>query len=291
VALDFYIQRADRHCGVAVRRNTFPTCALPSASDSTGWLLLSGIRCRVWCSAGDGEPRRYAGSGSPAILAAFIVGPSMCGTRGALANPILDLSLMRFPTFRLSVIGWSLTRIHGGVVPFLLPLMMQLGFGFPPRTAGIVTFVSALGAIAMKATAAPCCACGASVPPWSGTACCRWCAWVCARHSAGLAVVDDLYDPAAERFFQSLQFSAYNTVAYADIPSEAVLQCHQFLYDFQQLMLSVGICVPPPRCTCRDVERARAMRSCRFSAWRLSCDVCFADCSAGVFVVAEECRG
>jgi MFS family permease len=47
-------------------------------------------------------------------------------------HPILDLSLMRVPTFSLSLIGGSLTRITQGAQPFLLPLMMQLAFGLSP---------------------------------------------------------------------------------------------------------------------------------------------------------------
>ena len=45
------------------------------------------------------------------------------------ADPILDLALMRVPTFALSVIAGSLSRITAGALPFLLPLMMQIGFG------------------------------------------------------------------------------------------------------------------------------------------------------------------
>jgi len=44
-------------------------------------------------------------------------------------------------------------------------------------------------------------------------------------------------------FFQSLQFSAYNTVAYADVPSERFSSATSFYTTFQQLMLSLGICV------------------------------------------------
>ncbi|MGP0818160.1 MFS transporter, partial [Escherichia coli] len=46
-----------------------------------------------------------------------------------VADPIVDPALMRVPTFRLSVIAGSLTRITQGAQPFLLPLMLQLGFG------------------------------------------------------------------------------------------------------------------------------------------------------------------
>jgi MFS family permease len=41
-------------------------------------------------------------------------------------HPLLDLSLLRFPTFRLAFIGGSLARITQGAQPFLLPLMLQL---------------------------------------------------------------------------------------------------------------------------------------------------------------------
>ncbi len=54
-------------------------------------------------------------------------------------HPILDLTLMRIPTFRLSVIAGSLTRITQGAQPFLLPLMMQLGFGLTAAQSGLVT--------------------------------------------------------------------------------------------------------------------------------------------------------
>jgi hypothetical protein len=44
-------------------------------------------------------------------------------------------------------------------------------------------------------------------------------------------------------FFQSLQFAAYNTIAYADIPRERMSSATSFYATFQQLMLSLGICV------------------------------------------------
>ena len=65
-------------------------------------------------------------------------------------NPILDLSLMQVPTFRLSVIAGSLTRITQGAQPFLLPLMFQLGFGMSAAKSGSITLASAVGSLAMK---------------------------------------------------------------------------------------------------------------------------------------------
>lgn len=64
--------------------------------------------------------------------------------------PLLDPALLRYRLFRTSITGGSLFRIGVGAVPFLLPLMLQLGFGLNPLQSGGITFVSAIGAIASK---------------------------------------------------------------------------------------------------------------------------------------------
>ncbi len=68
--------------------------------------------------------------------------------------PILDFSLLRYATFRASVVGGFMFRLGIGAIPFLLPLMLQTGFGMTPFQSGMVTFAGALGAIGMKTVAA-----------------------------------------------------------------------------------------------------------------------------------------
>src|ERR1700680_3532321 len=70
-------------------------------------------------------------------------------------NPILDFSLLALPTFRASIIGGFLFRIGVGAMPFLLPLLLQVGFKRTPFRSGLITFTSTMGAIFMKAVAAP----------------------------------------------------------------------------------------------------------------------------------------
>ena len=65
-------------------------------------------------------------------------------------NPIIDLSLMRLPTFRANVIGGSVFRIGVGAIPFLLPMLMQEGFGYSPVESGAITFLSAAGSLGMR---------------------------------------------------------------------------------------------------------------------------------------------
>jgi EmrB/QacA subfamily drug resistance transporter len=66
------------------------------------------------------------------------------------ANPILDPRVFSSPTFRAAITGGTIFRIGNGAVPFLLPLMFQLGFGMTPFQSGMLTFASAFGAIIMK---------------------------------------------------------------------------------------------------------------------------------------------
>jgi len=178
------------------------------------------------------------------MMGGLIVGAIYVWHSKRTTNPILDLSLMRFTTFRLSVIAGSLTRITAGSVPFLLPLMMQLGFGLSAAHSGVITFVSALGAMLMKATAAP------VLRWWGFRATLVWngvlsmvCVALCAAFRPEWPLWIIYVVLLFSGFFQSLQFSAYNTVAYADVPSERFSSATSFYTTFQQLMLSLGICV------------------------------------------------
>src|SRR5665213_772638 len=68
-------------------------------------------------------------------------------------NPALDLTLFRIPTFRASVLGGFIFRLGIGALPFLLPLLLQVGFGKTPLQSGLITFTSAMGAMGMKLVA------------------------------------------------------------------------------------------------------------------------------------------
>ena len=65
-------------------------------------------------------------------------------------EPVLKLSILKQPVYRATIVAGSLFRIGNGALPFLLPLMLQLGFGLDPFKSGLITFISAAGAIAMK---------------------------------------------------------------------------------------------------------------------------------------------
>ncbi|OIQ74649.1 putative transport protein HsrA [mine drainage metagenome] len=65
-------------------------------------------------------------------------------------HPIIDLGILRFRTFRTNVIGGTPLRIAIGASPFLLPLMLQLGFGLSPLASGSLTVATAIGALGTR---------------------------------------------------------------------------------------------------------------------------------------------
>ncbi|UAK24136.1 MDR family MFS transporter [Sphingomonas nostoxanthinifaciens] len=160
------------------------------------------------------------------------------------ANAILDLTLMQVPAFRLSVIAGSLTRITQGAQPFLLPLMFQLGFGLSAATSGTITIAGAIGSLVMKALALPILrrfgfrrslvVCGLVA-----TLAYALCGFF--RPSWPMPMIFAVLVVAG--FFMSFQFTAYNTIAYDGIGKERMSDATSFYATFQQLMLSLGICI------------------------------------------------
>lgn len=66
-------------------------------------------------------------------------------------HPLLQLMLLRIRTFRAAVSGGFFTRLGIGGVPFLLPLLYQLGLGYTPVQSGLLIMPQAVGAMAIKA--------------------------------------------------------------------------------------------------------------------------------------------
>jgi len=66
------------------------------------------------------------------------------------ADPLIDLGILRYPTYRASIVGGTPLRIAIGASPFLLPLMLQLGFGLSPLASGSLTMATALGSLATR---------------------------------------------------------------------------------------------------------------------------------------------
>jgi len=157
-------------------------------------------------------------------------------------NPILDLALLRSPTFFSAVVGGFLFRVGIGAIPFLLPLMLQIGFGLTPFASGSLTFAAAAGAMVMKFSAA--------------TALRRWgfrrVLIVNGVISSAFLASYGLFTAAtahwlllaallAGGFFRSLQFTALNAIGYADVDQSRMSRATSFASVVQQMSGTVGV--------------------------------------------------
>ena len=157
-------------------------------------------------------------------------------------HPILDLRLLALPTFRASVGGGFLFRLGLGATPFLLPLLFQMGFGLNPFQSGTLTFVSTLGAMAMKPTAGPILKRFGFRNVLAANALISTCFFLAntlftatTPHMIIIAVL------LTGGFFRSLQFTAINAVAYAEVDDRRMSHATSLAAVGQQLSLSVGV--------------------------------------------------
>ena len=159
-------------------------------------------------------------------------------------KPLLDFGLLRFPTFMVAVVAGTLFRIGIGAVPFLLPLMLQLGFGYSPVQSGLVTFASSAGAVAMKPAATR------ALRRFGF----RRTLIVNGVISSGFLLVTAAFRPAWPivaiyaallfgGFFRSLQFTSFNTLAFAEIPRERMSGATSLYSTIQQVSLTLGVTI------------------------------------------------
>jgi EmrB/QacA subfamily drug resistance transporter len=160
------------------------------------------------------------------------------------AAPILDLRLFRLSTFRASIAGGFLFRIGIGALPFLLPLLLQIGFALTPFQSGLITFTGAVGSLSMKAAVA-------RVLKWFGyrpvlvynSLISAAFLAACAGFLPGVPFAVMIIILLAGGFFRSLQFTAINTIAYADIEPLLMSRATTLVAVAQQLAMSTGVAV------------------------------------------------
>ena len=158
------------------------------------------------------------------------------------AHPMLDLILFRIRTFRASVVGSFVTRLGIGGIPFLFPLLYQVGMGFTPIQSGLMMMPQAIAAMTLKPAMPKILArfgyravlisntlligmmillfatIGRSTPLW-------------------LVIVEMLF----YGFFTSLQYTCMNTLVYADVTTAQESSASSIASTAQQMAVSFGV--------------------------------------------------
>ena len=180
------------------------------------------------------------------LTLAVLVGAALVAAyvRHALRTdtPLVDLRLLRLPTYRIAAVGGTLFRLGGGALPFLLPLMFQIGFGLTAFQSGLMTFASGLGAILMKFIAQP-------ILLRFGF---RRVLLVNAAISAGFLLAPAAFTPQTPYLLmvatlfcggicRSLQFTSINALSYSEVDGSHMGSATSFNSVLQQLSAATGI--------------------------------------------------
>ena len=175
-----------------------------------------------------------------AISLALLAGYGFHATRTRF--PLLALSLFRIRTFRSAVTGSFITRLGIGGIPFILPLLYQVGLGFNPVQSGLLMMPQAIAAMSLKPT----------MPR------------ILARFGYRTVLVSNtvtlgflimgfaLIGPATPLwfiillalcfgFFSSLQYTSMNTLVYTDVTGRQASGASSIASTMQQMAISFGV--------------------------------------------------
>jgi EmrB/QacA subfamily drug resistance transporter len=182
-----------------------------------------------------------------AAVAAMLLGGMACLAAYSFhakrtAHPILDLSILKVRTFSASLIGGAFMRMGMGALPFCLAMLLQMGFGMDALGAGLLTFTSAAGALLMKTTARPIISRFGFKRVLIGnqiiTGVILMGYALFQRTTPHILIIATLL---LGGFFRSLQFTALNTLAFADIEQPRMSRASSLSSMGQQLSQSIGI--------------------------------------------------
>jgi EmrB/QacA subfamily drug resistance transporter len=158
--------------------------------------------------------------------------------------PVLDLALLKIPTMRAAIVGGFVYRSGIGAMPFLLPLLLQLGFGLTPFQSGLITLSNVVGAMGMK-TVIPIILrrlgfrrvlmLNALISATLVAACATFRPGVSFAWIVGVLIVGG--------FFRSLEFTSLNTIAYADVDNRRMSRATSLVAVTQQVSISVGVAI------------------------------------------------
>lgn len=213
--------------------------------DIVGFVLFgSGIALLSYVLEIFGEHRLSAWEISSLLSLSFVLIAAYVRHANQTPHPVLNLHLFRIRTFRIAVGGGIFTRLGIGGVPFLLPLLYQVGLGFNPVQSGLLIMPQAVGSLCMKfllqklltrlgyrgvlvsntiligILLASFALIGIHTPVWQ------------------IVVLSLIYGGCT-----SLQYTSMNTLVYADTSDQEASNASSIFATIQQMSLSFGVAI------------------------------------------------
>ncbi|HHB8995558.1 TPA: MFS transporter [Klebsiella pneumoniae] len=158
------------------------------------------------------------------------------------AAPMVRLDALQVPTFRVTMYGGSLFRASISAVPFLLPLMFQVGFGMDPFHSGLLVLAVFVGNLTIKPATTP-------LIRWLGfrrlllingalNVCSLLACALLTPQTPVWAIMLILYLGGV---FRSIQFTGVSTLAFADVPAAQMSDANTLFSTASQLAVGLGI--------------------------------------------------
>jgi EmrB/QacA subfamily drug resistance transporter len=159
-------------------------------------------------------------------------------------SPLISLAALRIGSFRLAHAGGSAFRLGVNAMPFLLPLLFQVGFGWSPVEAGFLVLLLFVGNLGIKPATTPLLTRFGFRP-----------VLVLATLASVLAAVLNAFLTASTPLpligfllvfvgaARSIGFTAYNTVAFADVPAARMTDANTLASTIQQIAAGLGVAV------------------------------------------------
>jgi len=179
-------------------------------------------------------------SGLLAISCALLVGYGLHATHTAF--PLLELTLFRIRTFRAAVSGSFFTRIGIGGIPFLFPLLYQVGLGFTPIESGLMMMPQAIAAMSFKMLMPRILTrFGYRAVLISNTLILGGFIFMFATIGRGTPVWLIVLQVFCFGFFSSLQYTSMNTLVFADVSEHQTSKASSIASTMQQMSMSFGV--------------------------------------------------
>src|SRR5580693_3459697 len=158
------------------------------------------------------------------------------------AHPLLQLSLFRLRTFRASVVGSFVTRLGIGGIPFLFPLLYQVGMGFTPIQSGLMMMPQAIAAMTLKPAMPKILArFGYRAVLISNTLLIGMLILLFATIGRSTPLWIVIIEMLFYGFFTSLQYTCMNTLVYADVTTVQESSASSIASTAQQMAVSFGV--------------------------------------------------
>lgn len=231
--------------GILYARKYMPNFTTPRRRFDIGGFLLFGLSLVLFSSGIElfGEKIVATWQALAVIAVSLLLLVAYVRHARRHPTPLISLSLFKTHTFSVGIAGNLATRLGTGCVPFLMPLMLQVGFGYPAIIAGCMIAPTAIGSIIAKSTVT-------QVLRWFG-----YRKTLVGIVFIGLMIAQfSLQSPEMPLWMlllplfvlgmaMSTQFTAMNTITLADLTDDNASSGNSLLAVTQQLSISLGVAI------------------------------------------------